>query len=626
MKFKPINRDWVKNAAIIFLAVLLVLTFFSNTIMNRSLPEVATQQVVDGSITAKVRGTGTVTAAGVHTVKAEQTREIRSVMIKAGQEINAGDVLFVLGEGSSEEIEAAQEKLRTLQISYQRSALGGPVMDYSADERRIDRAYDNMKELEAKYQAEQKKLNDGVMGNQLAELNHQMDELQASVENDQKELETTQGKLTAAQEDLAAAQQRLAEANEALQYAQGAKDAAVSAAQQAYDDAKSEKTHLDEIYEQGMQILRETTDEEGNPISETIEVVFGGETKEQLEAKIADAEAKEAAAKADYESKQNIDTSAEEQAVKSEQEAVNAAQARVDEVQAEIDEINADIAALQAKMEKQQTAIDEMVATIGANEAYEQAKAAYNDAYDTYLNLVDALNQKKAADSRSAALTGVDLTDIAQQIEIAKEKLNELTGGEENQIKSKVSGVVQTVDCTSGDKKAKDEVLCTIEVPDLGYNLSFTVTNDQARRLKPGDSATVSNYYWGSEILATLSSITVDPKNPTTNKLLTFDVTGDVNVGSELTLSVGQKSANYDVVVPNSAIRSDANGSFVLAVEARNSPLGNRYIARRVNVEVLAADDLNSAVTGDLGYGDYVITTSNAPVKTGDMVRLADNT
>ena len=43
MEFKTANREWVKNAAIIFLAVLLVLTFFSNTIMNRSLVEVATE-------------------------------------------------------------------------------------------------------------------------------------------------------------------------------------------------------------------------------------------------------------------------------------------------------------------------------------------------------------------------------------------------------------------------------------------------------------------------------------------------------------------------------------------------------------------------------------------------------
>ena len=169
------------------------------------------------------------------------------------------------------------------------------------------------------------------------------------------------------------------------------------------------------------------------------------------------------------------------------------------------------------------------------------------------------------------------------------------------------------------------DLLCTIQVPDLGYTMSFSVTNEQARRLKPGDSATVSNYYWGNQVVATLESIKADPKNPQTQKLLTFDVQGDVTPGAEITISVGQKSANYDVVVPNSAIRSDTNGSFVLAIESKNSPLGNRYIARRVEVKVLAEDDLNSAVTADLSYGDYVITTSNAPVKNGDMVRLADN-
>ena len=34
-------------------------------------------------------------------------------------------------------------------------------------------------------------------------------------------------------------------------------------------------------------------------------------------------------------------------------------------------------------------------------------------------------------------------------------------------------------------------ILCTIEVPDMGYTMSFSVTNDQANRLRPGDTATV---------------------------------------------------------------------------------------------------------------------------------------
>ena len=42
------RRAWVKNAIIIFLAIMLILTFFSNTIMNYSLPEVAAQYAQSG--------------------------------------------------------------------------------------------------------------------------------------------------------------------------------------------------------------------------------------------------------------------------------------------------------------------------------------------------------------------------------------------------------------------------------------------------------------------------------------------------------------------------------------------------------------------------------------------------
>ena len=108
MEVKVKNRGWVKNAAIIFLAVMLVLTFFSNTFMNHSLAEVATQSVTNGSITAKVRGTGTVESNGSYQVKAGATREIRAVMVKEGQEVNQGDVLFVLGEGPSEELDGGR--------------------------------------------------------------------------------------------------------------------------------------------------------------------------------------------------------------------------------------------------------------------------------------------------------------------------------------------------------------------------------------------------------------------------------------------------------------------------------------------------------------------------------------
>ena len=254
-----------------------------------------------------------------------------------------------------------------------------------------------------------------------------------------------------------------------------------------------------------------------------------------------------------------------------------------------------------------------------------EAKYALQDAQIALQAAYDSLAYAQESNNRSAASTGVELASIAEEIAVVQEKIKSLAGDESNVVEADTPGVVSTVDVTAGDTVLKNALLCSLEVPDMGYTLSFSVTNEQAQRLRIGDTATVSNYYWGNSVTATLTTIRSDPKNPQGGKVLVFDLSGDVTAGSELTISVGQKSANYDLIVPNSAIKTDANGSFVLAVAVKSSPLGNRYTARRVSVEVRASDDSNSAVVADLTNGDYVITTSSAPIKSGDMVRLADS-
>ena len=89
-------------------------------------------------------------------------------------------------------------------------------------------------------------------------------------------------------------------------------------------------------------------------------------------------------------------------------------------------------------------------------------------------------------------------------------------------------------------------------------------------------------------------------------------------------LQIAESSKTYDLVVPNSAVRSDSNGTFVLLLQTRQSPLGNRYIASRENIKVLAKDDTNSAISGAIGAYSYVITTSTKMIMSGDQVRLAD--
>lgn len=554
MEFKTANREWVKNAAIIFLAVLLVLTFFSNTIMNRSLVEVATARVTDGNIVAKVRGTGTVTASGKHQVKATKTRTVRSVMVKAGQEVQTGDVLFILGEGDGDELEQAEQTLRDLQTSYQKAAIALPTFNYSTQQLAIDKA-------QAAYE-EAKKNTD--------ELNKKVAALDSNplVKAAKNRYEDADKKVAALENDYNNKRQPLADAAEI----------ALVNYNTAEENRAEAQNILDALVSQGV-----TEDAQ--------------EYKDAL-AKLEKAKEKSSEAYSEFEKKQT-----------------------------ELDNFTSNNGKIVDEQRAQRDALySEYTRLIGSYaEDLEKAIDAEDAAYYEVISAENALYAAQGADEKTLAAAQIDLANLADQISRQQEKIKSLAGEDDNTITANVSGKIDTIDCTAGDTVTKDSLMCTIEVPDMGHTVSFSVTNDQAQRLRTGDTATVSNYYWGNTITATLTNIRTDPKNPQTNKLLTFDLEGDVTTGSELTLSVGQKSANYDTIVPNSAIRTDNNGSFVLAISQKSSPLGNRYIAKRVSIEVLASDDNNSAVVADLGNGDYVITTGSGPIKNGDQVRMADS-
>lgn len=61
-----------------------------------------------------------------------------------------------------------------------------------------------------------------------------------------------------------------------------------------------------------------------------------------------------------------------------------------------------------------------------------------------------------------------------------------------------------------------------------------------------------------------------------------------------------------------------------MTVKSKSTPLGNRYTAERVSVEVESSDENSSAVSGGISTGDFVITTSSKPIKPDDQVRMKD--
>lgn len=641
MKVK--KRDWVKNAAIIFLAVMLALTFFSNTIMNRSLPEVAAQNVISGEITSKVRGTGNVTANQSYEVTLPQTREIKTVRVKQGDEVKEGDILFTLTSAQSSELRTAQDTLRQLNLAYNKALINATQGDYAKNNLDIQRAKEDLQTAQAK----QEKL-PFADSTSIAAAQSALEKAQAKVTKAQKRVDeigdvsTDTGSGSGSSAQLSAAQSKLTndltvyggDYQELLKLVVADRIAAASAAAGKTADTSALKdAYVDYYYALlfGDSASKDAiaTMTHGNPDLDAIRIQFekdnpdytvanylktaatagysgnGGSTikANYNQAKAYNILSQDAAAVAAAKNAVANDNNYTQNATAAQKEAaknLKLAQAELDSAKAVLENLNA-----------QKTAYDAAAA---------EAKTAQRALED----LVLTLNTQKKTDGKAQALEKLDLKDMKAQIASQQAVIGDIAkNSTETDIKAKVGGIMKTVDAVAGKSYDGGATLATITLPDQGYCVSFSVTKDQARRVHAGDAGTISNYYDNS-VTATLQTIKADPNAPTTSKILVFNITGDVSEGTSLTISAGEQSAQYDAIVPNSSIRSDSNGDFVLAVVSKSSPLGNRYIATRVDIKKVASDEKNTAVSGALSPSDYVITTSSKPVNNKDRVKLAD--
>ena len=452
------RKKWVKRFAIVFFVVLLLLTFFSNTIMNHSLPQVATQAIESDSVSSKIRGTGTIESGEAKEVAISESREVEEVLVKAGDTVKKDDVLVKLKGGDSSEITTAQTELDNLKTAYRNSILVNET----------DQSLVNKAESGKDY----------------------YDENRAT-------LAALSAKVTAAQDKVNSIQEQINKLNAASGQTSG-------------DNAAGDGT--------------DDTDMDDNV---------------------------------------NMNTS-----------------------NPELDKLNQSLEAAQKELE------------------------TVTKEHTDYLADINTVN---------------DLRSQYEAIKTAEqniEKLKQNSVG--NEIKSTVDGTKLTVDVKNGDTISPDTPFITIQNKDNGYSLTISVTKDQVKKVKIGDEATISNSWYYGDVKATLTTIKNDPAAPGKQKLLVLNIEGDVEVGSTMTVSLGDKSATYEYVVPNSSIREDNNGKFILVVKEKSSPLGTRYVAKRINVEVLVTDDSKSAIKAALEGGEYVITTSSKLIKAGDLIRLAD--
>ncbi len=604
------KRGWVKNAAIIFLSVMLVLTFFSNTIMNRSLPEVAAERVQSGQLDVRIRGTGVVSANESYEVKSEQTRKVDSVPVKVGDTVEVGDTLLFFADAESEDIKLAQQELDELMLQYRLKLVDASNGEYEKENRAIENAQRELDE----HKADMEKNN--VTDEMISQAETRADNAEKAVKNQEDfiaKLEAASGGATVA--DLEKAQkdydtvyliygtwyERLVEeTNDWMERNEVTERDEQNAQRDVYMEALVERYKL----------LIAQAELESVSVRELTVETFSAQSGENGEVTLfAKAIQPPRGINVDH-MKKMVDAYA---AVNPKKLALDAAKSASGLSEAKDKLID---------LERYKSDCDEAVTELKEKQTtYKTLKSGLAAKQDALEAAINALADAQKADQKE----DIQLQADREKINEKKAELSALQGGGSGaSVTSPVNGIVKSIEITAGNTASSNSTLMTIEVPDRGYGISFSVTTEQSKKVKVGDQAEVSGGYWGRQVTATLVGIKTDPQNPGTNKLLQFKLDGEVDSGSQLSVSIGERGGNYESIVPNSALRTDNNGDFVLVVVSKSSPLGNRYVAQRVDVKVQAKDDVRCAVSGGLSYSDMVITTSNKPLEPGMLVRLPD--
>lgn len=742
------RRAWIKNAAIIFLVILLLLTFFSNTILNYSLPEVSAQYTSSGTLSTAIKASGTVKANASYNVVYEadaadsadgvaQTRKVVSVFVKEGQTVEKDAPILELKGGASEQLKSAQDEYDKLKREYDLGILGDNVSNITSDKTISDaqKALENAKDELAKLQKNYNDLLSGVDTTTI--LQNQISAVEDAIENLTEQQTAMTDKITEVNAIISEAKALIEKdvlSNQTVAEKLAAAEEAYNSISSEYDTLKKETDFYKERLDEIKKVSGDVT--EANKLTQQLKTLQDNLDKLDLEIsrfwedKLDELKNARDEAQAEYDAIESEDPATENHT-----DRLNAAKDKLDKAKTEYDDFKyrgvTDDRSFNRKIEDydlqiesintQISDIKEKLNVIGmpevddifdytvdydlssAQKDYDEASAKlteletkYTDAKTKYESLIkqnsaeDTVNeysliletykneesslkdtikqknkeldnlkkqlsdsttdltpealadkikeQKNSVDSLEAALKITQATenqttttnkltreDQKKQLEELAAKIETYKNAPENtQVTAPIAGKITAINFTAGESVTSGNTVASIEIADKGYIVEISMAADQARKIQVGTPCSVVNSWWYSNIEASVTGMRSDPSSQGKNRIITITVSGDVSEGQTLNFSIGDKSQSYDSVLPNSAIREDNDGKFVLVVESKKTPLNMRYTAKRVDIEVLASDDTQSAVSGLYG-SEFVITNSTVPIADKQQVRLAEN-
>ncbi|MBQ8514352.1 MAG: HlyD family efflux transporter periplasmic adaptor subunit [Ruminococcus sp.] len=544
--------------AVCFFTAVLLLTFFSNTIMNASLPEITAQYVKSGRIYDRISGTGIASADDVINIYPECTGTIADLAVSTGDRVEQGELLCTIqpetdgtedtsgGDKRKAYYAAIQLYLRK-GLTYEESEIA-LEQDKSILMEEICTAYQLTSSSDTVYLSAAVQAEYTFLQNDLSYVN--TDDFEKLPSKYQPEIQMALSSYESAQDAEEQARKNYSKAQSSLigdsDTLQELADEAYRTRESAYEDYLTAHNAWQSAVNSG--------NENAAPMESAAESAWSY-----------------------YESTADAYDKAVSQ--------VNKA------VQAEND-------------------------ASYAEQAYETAQESTEYASE---NLSTTLDEAASDIKRDISLLEILLLETS-----ASDETLLLNEDGTVSLYAETSGIVTGLSAAAGDMVLTSAPVLQLIKSDSTYTVRFNTSAEKAQSLRPGIEASVINAD-AEAILKGVYNATSSSSGSADEKTLLFTVSGDVTAGQSLALKMSENNQSFDFTVPSRAISEDSTGTFILVLETKSTPLGNRYYAKKINVTVLADDGSNAAIDGEITRDTYVIVLCTEAIQDGDMVRMKES-
>ncbi len=589
------RRAKIIRAMIAFVVILALLTFFSNTIMNLTIPKVMGAYATRGNLSYSNSARGRIAVDNQTEVKGLEGRVVDQVMVTNYDLVEKGDTLVTLKSiEESEELQTKKDRLKQLERDAEYEERGSSSTDFTS-------YYDSINTAKASLSDAEDVLDKVQNRDDVEEENRKIidDEsakavsLEASVSAAAKTVEDIKKDIAAIDAAIAPLQSQidvyvaLGTPTPTPKPVPGTEESDADESDEAAADTENGQTENTTPTPTPIPTPVPNLDPDGldkdSPTYEMDKLLFKIEQYEE-----------------------------EKKALESQ---LKAAQERLDDAAAELAECNGKIQDARDEI----ASLSTLPSEASAQDAVNRAKSAVNTAQKA---LSDAMTQAGISEDKARDLAedrDEEIAKLKKQIE-ELEKQSKVTA-----ITAPASGYIYNVAVVPGDSlTAKTLVTYIIPETDRQCSVSFSFTSQAAQNIWVGMPLEVTSGFIEG---CTVSSIKPDPADPRGKRIVKCLVDGnDAWPDEEITVNAGRGNDNYKCVVPSSAVSEDNNGSFIYVIVGSSTPLGDKYNVKRVDVSVEATDGSACAIKGE-GLDKYdvmIVVRAEKPLEDGQRVRLED--